>query len=117
LAGVDQSLYEAASIDGAGRIKQLVHITFPSLVPIIAIQLIMRIGQMMSMGAEKTILLYSPAVYSTADTIASYVYRSGIQEQAYSLATAVGMFNSIINLGLVFFANWYSRKYVKESLW
>ena len=77
----------------------------------------MRIGQMMSMGAEKTILLYSPVVFETADTIASYVYRVGIQEQSYSLATAVGMFNSVINLSLVYFANWFSRKYVKESLW
>lgn len=117
LAGVDQSLYEAAAIDGAGRFQQIRHITFPALIPIISIQLIMRIGQMMSMGAEKTILLYSPVVFETADTIASYVYRVGIQEQSYSLATAVGMFNSVINLSLVYFANWFSRKYVKESLW
>lgn len=117
LAGVDQSLYEAASIDGAGRFAKMKHITFPALIPIIAIQLIMRIGQIMSMGAEKTILLYSPVVYEKADTIASYVYRIGLQEQNYSLGAAVGMFNSIINLGLVFFANWFSRTYVKESLW
>lgn len=117
LAGVDQNLYEAASIDGAGRFGKLKHITFPALIPVIAIQLIIRIGHLMSQGAEKVILLYSPVVYETADTIASYVYRSGIQEQNYSLAAAVGMFNSVINLGMVFFANWYSRKFVKESLW
>ncbi len=117
LSGVDQNLYEAASIDGAGRFAKLVHITFPALIPIISVQLIMRIGNLMSQGAEKTILLYSPVVYETADTIASYVYRSGIQEQNYSLGAAVGMFNSAINLGLVFFANWFSRRFVKESLW
>lgn len=117
LSGVDQSLYEAAAIDGAGRFQQIRHITLPALVPIISIQLIMRMGQIMSMGAEKTILLYSPVVYDTADTIASYVFRAGIQEQSYSLATAVGMFNAVINLVLVYFANWFSRKYVKESLW
>ncbi len=117
LSGVDQNLYEAASIDGAGRFGKLRHITFPALIPVIAIQLIIRIGYLMSQGAEKVILLYSPVVYETADTIASYVYRSGIQEQNYSLAAAVGMFNSVINLGMVYFANWFSRKYVKESLW
>lgn len=117
LAGVDQNLYEAAAIDGAGRWARLWHVTFPSLVPIIAIQLIIRIGNIMSAGAEKIILLYSPAVYESADTIASYVYRAGIQEQSYSLAAAVGMFNSVINLALVFFANWFSRKCVDESLW
>lgn len=97
LSGVDQNLYEAASIDGAGRFAKLRYITFPALIPIIAVQLIIRIGHLMSQGAEKIILLYSPVVYETADTIASYVYRVGIQEQNYSLAAAVGMFNSVIN--------------------
>ena len=117
LSGVDQTLYEAASIDGAGRLQKIVHVSLPTLVPVIAIRLIMRIGHLMSMGAEKTILLYSPAVYDTADTIASYVYRMGLQQHDYSLAAAVGMFNSLINFALVIFANWFSRKYVEESLW
>lgn len=117
LSGVDQNLYEAASIDGAGRFAKLRHITFPALIPIIAVQLIMRIGNLMSMGSEKTILLYSPVVYETADMISSYVYRAGLQEQNYSLGAAVGMFNAIINLGLLFFANWFSKRYVQESLW
>ena len=117
LSGVDQNLYEAAAIDGAGRWQRLLHVTLPALIPIISIQLIMRVGNIMSAGAEKIILLYSPAVYESADTIASYVYRAGIQEQSYSLAAAVGMFNSVINLCLVFFANWFSRKFVEESLW
>ena len=117
LSGVDQNLYEAASIDGAGRFAKLRHITFPSLIPIISIQLIMRIGHLMSQGSEKIILLYSPVVYETADTIASYVYRVGLQERNYSMGAAVGIFNSIINLSLLFFANWFSKKVVKESLW
>lgn len=117
LSGVDQNLYEASSIDGAGRWGQLWHVTLPALVPIISIQLIIRIGRIMSASAEKIILLYSPVVYENADTIASYVYRAGLQEQNYSLGAAVGVFNSIINLGLVCFANWFSRKYVEESLW
>ncbi|MDR1637911.1 MAG: ABC transporter permease subunit [Treponema sp.] len=117
LSTVDVNLYEAASIDGAGRFRKIYHIMIPSLIPIVAIQLIMRIGNIMSMGAEKVILLYSPIVYDTADTISSYVYRVGLSEQNYSLASAVGMFNSVVNLGLLVFANWFSRRYVQESLW
>jgi putative aldouronate transport system permease protein len=117
LSNVDMSLYEAASIDGAGRFRKVYHIMIPALVPIVAVQLIMRIGHLMSQGAEKVILLYSPIVYETADTIASYVYRVGLSEQNYSLASAVGMFNSVINLGLLVFANWFSRRFVQESLW
>lgn len=117
LSNIDQSLYESASIDGAGRMRKIIHITMPALVPIIAIQLILRVGQIMSQGAEKTILLYSPVIYDVSDTIASYVYRIGITEQNYSLASAVGVFNSVINLSLVIFANWFSAHYVKESLW
>lgn len=117
LSNVDINLFEAASIDGAGRFRKIYHIIIPSLVPIVAIQLIMRIGHIMSQGAEKVILLYSPIVYDTADTIASYVYRVGLSEQNYSLAAAVGMFNSLINLILLVFANWFSRRFVQESLW
>jgi putative aldouronate transport system permease protein len=117
LSNVDVNLFEAASIDGAGRFRKIYHIMIPSLVPIIAIQLIMRIGHIMSQGAEKVILLYSPIVYDTADTIASYVYRVGLSEQNYSLAAAVGMFNSLVNLLLLVFANWFSRRFVQESLW
>lgn len=117
LSGVDQNLYEASAIDGAGRWGKLWHVTIPALVPILAIQLIIRIGRIMGAGAEKIILLYSPVVYENADTIASYVYRAGLQEQNYSLGAAVGVFNSIINLGLVCFANWFSNKLVEESLW
>ena len=117
LSGVDQNLYEASAIDGAGRWGKLWHVTLPALVPILAIQLIIRIGRIMGAGAEKIILLYSPVVYENADTIASYVYRAGLQEQNYSLGAAVGVFNSIINLGLVCFANWFSRRLIEESLW
>jgi putative aldouronate transport system permease protein len=117
LSTIDISLIEAAEIDGAGRFRKIYHIVIPALVPIISIQLIMRIGQLMSQGADKVILLYNPIVYDTADTIASYVYRVGLSEQNYSLASAVGMFNSLINLGLLVFANWFSRRFVQESLW
>ena len=117
LSGIDPNLYEAAAIDGAGRVKQLLHITLPSLIPIISVQLILRIGRMMSLGYEKVILLYNPLTYETADIISSFVYRVGLVETNYSLGAAVGVFNSVINLALLCFANWFSKSFVKESLW
>ena len=117
LAGVDQQLYEAASIDGAGKWKQLLNVTLPGIAPTIIIMLIMRVGQLMSMGYEKTILLYNPSTYDTADIISSYIYRVGLLEQDWSYSTAVGLFNSVINFGLLIFTNRMSKKYSETSLW
>lgn len=117
LSGADPNLYEAAVIDGAGRWKQMLHVTLPTLVPIIVLQLIMRIGSMMSVGYEKTILLYSPLIYEKADIISSFVYRRGLQEMSFSFGAAVGLFNSVINLILLVSANWFSRKISGESMW
>jgi putative aldouronate transport system permease protein len=114
---VDPNLYEAASIDGAGRWRRAVHVTFPALVPTIIILLILRLGHVMSEGFEKVILLYNPLTYETADVIASYVYRRGLQEANYSFGAAVGMFNSVINFIILVAANYISRKFAKESLW
>lgn len=117
LAGVDPQLYESARIDGAGRWKLMRHITVPGIMPTIIIMLILRIGSLMSVGYEKTILLYNDAVLKTADVISSYVYRVGILEASYSFSTAVGLFNSAINFILVIFANAISRKISETSLW
>ena len=117
LSGVDPNLYEAAVIDGAGRLRQAIHITLPAITPIIVIQLILRIGRIMSEGAEKTILLYSPLIYDSADIISSYVYRKGLQEMDFSFGMAVGLFNSITNMLLLIFANWFARTFIEESLW
>ena len=117
LAGVDQQLYEAASIDGAGRWKQTIHITLPGIAPTIIILLIMDIGHLMSVGYEKVILLYNPLTYSTADIISSFVYRMGLQQFNYGYATAVGLFNSAVNLLLLVAANSISRKVSETSLW
>lgn len=117
LTSADPSLFEAAELDGANRIQKIIHINLPLLVPIIAIQLIMRVGSLMSEGADKTILLYTPVTYDTSDIISSYVYRVGLERQSYSTASAVGLFNSLINMFLVVFANWFSRTFVNESLW
>ncbi len=117
LSGVDQELYEAARIDGAGKWRQLFSVTLPCITPTIVIMLILRVGSMMNIGFEKIILLYNGNTYETADVISSYVYRKGIQEFSYSFSTAVGLFNSIINFFLVLGANTISRKVNETSLW
>lgn len=116
LSGVDQQLYEAAAIDGANRLKQTLYITLPGISPTIIIMLILKIGQMMSVGYEKTILLYNSQVYETADIISSYVYRKGLLEFNYGYSTAVGMFNSVINLILLVSSNRISKKVTETSL-
>ena len=110
LTAVDPALYEAAAIDGAGRWKQTLHVTLPSIAPTIIIVLLLRLGQFMSVGYEKIILMYGPSTYETADVIASYVYRAGIIDGDYSFATAVGLVNSAVNLVILLAANRISRR-------
>lgn len=116
LSGVDQELYEAAVMDGANRWKQTWHITLPGISSTIIIMLILKIGSMMSVGYEKTILLYNPQIYETADIISSYVYRKGLQEFNYGYSTAVSLFNSLINFALLLITNQISKKYSESSL-
>jgi len=117
LAGVDQEQYEAARIDGAGRWQQTIHITLPSIMMTIIMMFILRIGTVMSVGYEKIILLYNPGIYETADVISTYVYRKGLLEANWSYASAVGLFNSVINLTLVLVANKITKKVTDMGLW
>lgn len=117
LAGVDSQLYEAASIDGAGKWKQLIHVTMPAIAPTIIVMLILRMGTLMSLGYEKTILLYNPSTYETADIISSYIYRVGLLDQDWSYSTAIGLFNSVINCTLLLITNKLSKKFSDTSLW
>jgi len=117
LAGIDQELYEAAKIDGAGRIKQTLYVTLPGLLPTITVLLILQIGQLMNVGFETILLMYSPATFETADVISTYVFRVGILESNFSFSTAVNLFNSIINFILIFTANAFSRRFSDTSLW
>lgn len=117
LTSVDTQLYEAAVIDGAGRWKQTLYVTLPSILPTIITMLIMRIGNMLLLGYEGIILLYQPSTYEVADIISSYVYRSGMLETQYSFAAAVDLFNGIVSLILVMGANRISRKLTETSLW
>lgn len=110
LTGIDMELYEAAAVDGASKSKQVWHITLPGILPTIVIMLILKLGQMMSLGADMTILLYNPVIYEKADIIASFIYRYGLVENDFSYSSAVGLFNSVINCVLVLAANKISRK-------
>ena len=117
LTNVDPTLHEAAAIDGAGRFRWMLHVSLPALVPIIVIQLIMRIGNVLSQGHEKVILLYRPLTYETADIISSFVYRRGLQEANFSFGAAVSIFNSVVNLIILIAANTFSRHVNENSLW
>ena len=116
LSGVDQELYEAAKIDGAGRWRQTIHITLPSIAPTVIIMFILIMGSLLNVSMEKIILLYRPVTYDTADVISSFVYRRGLQEGDYGYATAVSIFNSIVNMILMFTTNAISAKYSETSL-
>lgn len=117
LSGIDPQLYEAATVDGAGKIRQLIHITLPGLMPTIMIMLILRLGNVMNVGYEKIILLYNSAIYDTSDVIATYVYRKGVLETNYSFSTAVGLFNSLINFVILLLANRLSNRATGTGLW
>jgi len=117
IAGVNPSLYEAATMDGASRIKQMFHITIPSILPTIMIMLILNIGNILSVGYEAIILLYQPSTYETADVISTYVYRAGLQNGQYDIATVADLFNAVVGLILVLGANKLSKKLTNNGLW
>ena len=117
LSGVDQGLYEAASIDGANRWRLMWHISLPSIKGTIVVMFILRIGSMMSVGSEKVLLMYNELTYEKADVISTFVYRRGLQKAEYSFSTAVDVFNSIVNIILLITANTLSRKLTESSLW
>lgn len=117
ISGINAELYEAARMDGAGRFKQMWHVTLPGILPTIITMFILRVGNMMNLGFEKIILLYNSSIYETADVISTYVYRKGLVDQSYSFSTAVGLFNSLINLLLLFIANKLCKRLTEHSLW
>ena len=117
LSAIDMQLYEAASIDGAGKIKQIIHVTLPGILPTITIMFIMRTGTLLSVGYEKILLLYNDMTLQTADVISTYVYRQGLLNANYSYSAAVGMFNSVVNLIILVSVNLLCRKLNETSLW
>jgi putative aldouronate transport system permease protein len=117
LAGVDPSLYEAARVDGASRLQKIIHIDLPGLMPTAVIILILNLGGIMSVGFEKTYLLQNPLNLETSEVIATYVYKIGLLNANFSFATAVGLFNSVINLSLLVLVNAFAKRIAKSSLW
>lgn len=117
ISGIDQQLYDAAVIDGAGKWKQLLHVTLPGIKSTIVVMLILRMGNIMNIGFEKIILLYNPLTYERADVIASFVYRKGIYEMNYSYGAAVGLFNSVINCILLLSFNTLSKRMTGQGIY
>lgn len=117
IAGVDQALYEAARVDGCGRLKAIWYITLPSILPTITTMFIIRSGSMFSVGYEKVLLLYTPTTYKVADVFSTYVYRKGLLEANYSYAAAVGLFESVVALVMLLLSNKLSKKLTENSLW
>lgn len=117
LTTIDPQLYEAAKVDGAGRLRQTWHVTLPGIRPTMIVLLILNIGTFMAVGFEKILLLYNPLLYPTADVIATYLYRVGIAGGNFSYGTAIGLFEAIIGLTLILSANAISRRLVGTSLW
>ncbi|MBR2567910.1 MAG: sugar ABC transporter permease [Paenibacillus sp.] len=116
-ATIDPQLYDAAKIDGAGKWKQLLHITLPGISSTIILMLILRLGSILEAGTEQILVMYNPTVYKVSDVIGTYVYRMGLGNQDYSFTTAVGLFESVIAFVLVITGNALSRKYLQRGIW
>ncbi|WP_409345932.1 ABC transporter permease [Paenibacillus sp. MBLB4367] len=110
LTSVDPQLYEAATVDGAGRWKKIVHVTLPGISSVITVMLLLSVGHMLSVGYEKILLLYSGPTYETADVIQTFVYRRGLIDSDFSFAAAVGIFQSVLAFVLVVSANRVARR-------
>ncbi len=117
IASIDPELYDAATIDGAGRLRQVFAITIPSITSIIVILLILRIGRILDAGFELVLNLYSPAVYETGDIIDTFVYREGLLNVQYSYAAAVGVFKSVIALILVIVTDRTAKRLGQSGIW
>lgn len=117
LSSIDVQLYEACVIDGGNKLNQILHVTLPGILPTIIIMFIMNVGQIINVGYEKIILLYQPVTYEKADVLSTFIFRSGIENGEYGVATAVGLFNSAVTLVLVVITNYICRSLNETSLW
>ena len=117
MSAIDPALYEAATIDGASRLKKILYISLPSIVPTIMILFIMRIGSIMNVGFEKVLLMQNPINKSTSEIISTFIYTNGIQKGQFSYSTAVGLVNSLINCTLLLISNKVSKKLTGSGLW
>jgi putative aldouronate transport system permease protein len=116
IMGINPALYESAQVDGATRWQMITRITLPSILPTIAVLLVIRLGNVLEVGYEYIILLYQPSTYETADVISTYIYRVGVQSAKYDLAAAAGMLNAMVALVLVLAANHISRRITRTGV-
>ena len=117
LTSINPDLYEAAYMDGANRLQQMWHISLPGMMNTIVTMLILSLGGIFSVGYEKVYLMYNPVTMDQADVISTYVYRTGLESMRYSYASAIGLFNSVINFAVLLLANTLSRKITEIGLW
>lgn len=117
LAGIDPTLYEAAKVDGASRFQKITNVDLPGIMPTATIILVLGVGNIMAVGFEKAFLLQNPLNLSTSEIISTYVYKTGLLNADYSLATAVGLFNSVINLVLLLGVNFFIKRVSGNGLW
>lgn len=117
MTGIDQQLYEAADVDGAGRLSKIWHITLPGIKPTIFMLLILQLGRIMTVSFDRPYILQNSMVMQVADVISTYVYRVGIQSSNFSVGAAVGLFQSVICLVFVFGANYLTKKFGEEGIW
>lgn len=117
ITAISPDLYEAAEMDGAGRLRRIWHVTLPGIAPAIVILLLMKLGHFMDLGFEKVLLMYSPSTYETADIFDTFVYRRGLGSMDYSFATAIGLFKSLVAFVLVVSANRIAKKFTESTLW
>lgn len=116
LAGINPTYYEAATMDGASKMQKIRHIDLPLLLPTAMILLILRAGSLLSVGFEKVLLLQNPLNLPGSEVISTYVYKMGLQSFQYSLSTAIGLFNTVVNVVILLLVNWMSKKLTKTSL-
>ena len=117
LSSVDPQLIEAATLDGATRWQKIWYINLPTLMPTIVIMLIMNCGNLLSVGYEKTYLLQNSLNLETSEVISTYVYKVGLVSAQYSYSTAIGLFNSVVNMLMLILVNTFSRRVSETSLW
>lgn len=117
LSSVDPQLHEAATIDGASRLQRLIHINIPTILPTMAIMLIMQVGTIMNVGFEKIYLMQNASNMGVSEVIATYVYKLGIQQAQISFSAAIGLFNNVVNLILLLIVNKVSKKVSDTGLW
>lgn len=117
ITSIDPALYEAAEIDGAGRVKRILHITLPSLIPIFTVMFIMESGKILNDSFQQVYNFLTPTTYGVGDVISTFVYRMGIMNMQYSFTTAVDLFKNTISLGLVLLTNYIARKTSDYALW